>query len=256
MRLWVEISFRSFPDPAGRPSASLWGCELKCINLSVESTVQVVSLLVRLWVEIIRSPCQFVPLFVSLLVRLWVEISISYSSLLLCAVSLLVRLWVEIPLSIRKTSVSSSASLWGCELKYTRSCPDRFLIGQPPCEAVSWNSLWSGYCYCADRSASLWGCELKSCYYLIEAAKEMVSLLVRLWVEILLHFFQDLPGHCQPTCEAVSWNLSFSFVMYLAAVSLLVRLWVEIVVLISILLSRLRQPPCEAVSWNTSDPPL
>ena len=134
-------------------------------------------------------------------------------------------------------SASSSASLWGCELKFYwklqifRKQLSASLWG---CELKCSTLPWS--CLRMDPSASLWGCELKSCYYLIEAAKEMVSLLVRLWVEILLHFFQDLPGHCQPPCEAVSWNLSFSFVMYLAAVSLLVRLWVEISISYSSLL--------------------
>ena len=100
------------------------------------------------------------------------------------SVSLLVRLWVEMIILRLSRLAFSSASLWGCELKYYRFQPVRCMLRQPPCEAVSWNTLsyfstkiffrqppceavsWNGYFMesgeCLFKSASLWGCELKS----------------------------------------------------------------------------------------------
>ena len=99
-----------------------------------------VSLLVRLWVEIVFVLRMAYVAFVSLLVRLWVEISLCPLASRIRSVSLLVRLWVEI------------SSLWVFRLLSDR---------QPPCEAVSWNaSSPRGELSCG-LSASLWGCELK-----------------------------------------------------------------------------------------------
>ena len=123
---------------------------------------------------------------------------------------------------------SSSASLWGCELKcfeflfslgeipvsllvrlwveiHQRSGSGKAQQGQPPCEAVSWN-IMACACFVGDR----------------------VSLLVRLWVEM----------HCcrWPWCctgsSASLWGCELKCLFschcyYLRAVSLLVRLWVE-----------------------------
>ena len=124
------------------------------------------------------------------------------------AVSLLVRLWVEI---------------------HKERKPESRRYCQPPCEAVSWNATVSALIACWMPSASLWGCELKynnilklyqrhrqppceavswnSFVLSISSASAFVSLLVRLWVEILFSFFESLQE----------------------SVSLLVRLWVEIV---------------------------
>ena len=122
-------------------------------------------------------------------------------------VSLLVRLWVEI-------------RPCGCG-RMPQRC-------QPPCEAVSWNVLYHSVISQSRLSASLWGCELKSqtlelstvrsgCQPPCEAVSWnilnhpcrgralRVSLLVRLWVEIL----------------------SVLLYVYKVNVSLLVRLWVE-----------------------------
>ena len=145
------------------------------------------------------------------------------------AVSLLVRLWVEIIEYIPKY---------------------RQVQRQPPCEAVSWNTL--------DEIISITGARQPPC--------EAVSWNV-LSVRVLLLLL------CQPPCEAVSWNLSASATTILSFVSLLVRLWVEInsakclasVRIVSLLVrlwveissvlnthgTTVRQPPCEAVSWNT-----
>ena len=77
----------------------------------------IVSLLVRLWVEIQLSSKHLKFAWVSLLVRLWVEIPYWSGWNDNVLVSLLVRLWVEIRNRKRPTSQMWSASLWGCELK-------------------------------------------------------------------------------------------------------------------------------------------
>ena len=122
-------------------------------------------------------------------------------------VSLLVRLWVEIPCTNPKQMVLSSASLWGCELK---------------CDT-------SDYKTSKVKSASLWGCELKCVRWRHHCNRKYVSLLVRLWVEIL----------GQRRGKKVQ------------SVSLLVRLWVEILEHRRWYRGQSSQPPCEAVSWNT-----
>ena len=121
---------------------------------------------------------------VSLLVRLWVEIMPGQGGWTACAVSLLVRLWVEMLHVLRRDFQLPSASLWGCELKcFLRMGKQRLgqcqppceavswntitgsktmpTVGQPPCEAVSWNGIEIPEDKQADVSASLWGCELK-----------------------------------------------------------------------------------------------
>ena len=55
---------------------------------------------------------------------------------------------------------------------------------QPPCEAVSWNIKISVLVLWEIKSASLWGCELKFHFAFSFFRDEFVSLLVRLWVEI------------------------------------------------------------------------
>ena len=99
-----------------------------------------------------------------------------------------------------------------------------------------------------------------------------VSLLVRLWVEILLPTALKSAVRRQPPCEAVSWNIWFWLCCCSSTVSLLVRLWVEIIFchhytmlrfvsllvrlwveicnLTTIIWNIICQPPCEAVSWN------
>ena len=188
---------------------------------------------------------------VSLLVRLWVEMHFFISQKNHSFVSLLVRLWVEISKNSHIDTPFTSASLWGCELKY---------------------NLYHGCCL-DDLSASLWGCELKcqswhhkchpvprqppceavSWYFiscedifrlfvslLVRLWVEMsnpnssrtfasnVSLLVRLWVEIISWYVGSTKDSRQPPCEAVSWNAWCPFTEAAAD----------------------RQPPCEAVSWN------
>ena len=149
------------------------------------------------------------------------------------------------------SDICTSASLWGCELKYINNRHSRMLPSrQPPCEAVSWNFKKTKSFSGGIQSASLWGCELK-------------------WKCQLNHH----PFCSQPPCEAVSWNIisssrrknfnlsaslwgcelkCFEFLFSLGEipVSLLVRLWVEIHQRSGSGKAQQGQPPCEAVSWN------
>ena len=165
----------------------------------------------------------------------------------------------------------TSASSWGCELKFSISSRSSSSVRQPLREAVSWND----YKYRQGEVLS-------------------VSLFVRLWVEILsslqingsipsasswgceLKFIKiHIPFHTlirQPLREAVSWNIAILLFRSWLVVSLFVRLWVEIQNMLfryswqlasasswgcelkyhyGILLFQYhRQPLREAVSWN------
>ena len=166
-------------------------------------------------------------LIVSLLVRLWVEMPVPVGEPVWCmsasswgcelkflqenalegaiSVSLLVRLWVE--------------------MVWTRGERNEN-IRQPPREAVSWNvfhksssnlynvsllvRLWVEILPHSPSSwdtvsASSWGCELK-----------------------YSPFPSNIPGSRQPPREAVSWNIQLIDGSIKLGVSLLVRLWVEI----------------------------
>ena len=144
-----------------------------------------VSLFVRLWVEILTSVKQDFSWIVSLFVRLWVEIchsthqkqditcqplreAVSWNVVLLVviffewSVSLFVRLWVEIHQSNFSSSrLTTSASSWGCELKYFWGISPLTGLSQPLREAVSWNTKYSHAGTLPVVSASSWGCELK-----------------------------------------------------------------------------------------------
>ena len=98
-----------------------------------------------------------------------------------------------------------SASSWGCELKYRDCQGTSEQIGQPPREAVSWNI-----------------------YVIGVFLSRIVSLLVRLWVEIPVRLIFWFHVGRQPPREAVSWNLVSTFISPYTS----------------------GQPPREAVSWN------
>ena len=129
--------------------------------------------------------CQYLRMLpVSLLVRLWVEMHFFISQKNHSFVSLLVRLWVEISKNSHIDTPFTSASLWGCELKY---------------------NLYHGCCL-DDLSASLWGCELKcqswhhKCHPVPRQPPcEAVSWNTGWWSA-------SGGSLCQPPCEAVSWN--------------------------------------------------
>ena len=209
MRLWVEIPTPRTYHVTCSSSASLWGCELKCLIPFCYKPVKIVSLLVRLWVEMVRfpvwqaaptcqPPCE----------------AVSWNTL-----HAFVKNWRQ-----------QSASLWGCELKSQTLELSTVRSGcQPPCEAVSWNRC---ICYSPSvglMSASLWGCELK---YIEALTRKSKAGSASLW-GCELKWSNEFRWFCfdrQPPCEAVSWNASW-------------RKYGEIVSC---------QPPCEAVSWNTS----
>ena len=232
-------------------SASLWGCELKCTRPLIEFDKIIVSLLVRLWVEIMIVPSGKRTLGVSLLVRLWVEIPSETPVVLNQYVSLLVRLWVEI-MRISDTGVTSigqppcEAVSWNAP----RVSTDGIILCQPPCEAVSWNvssfvgrwvagvvsllvrlwvEIWWSYRHNNRKNVSLlvrlW---VEIIVKVIGNYLALVSLLVRLWVEIMIRNLLWSVVIRQPPCEAVSWNLWLNVTQCIHVVSLLVRLWVEI----------------------------
>ena len=188
---------------------------------------------------------------VSLFVRLWVEIFCIRIHRNADHVSLFVRLWVEMPerdsrpqsressasswgcelkwlISIGNTSLRRSASSWGCELKYEADAGGSFGTGRQPLrEAVSWNNLLN-----------------------YTAFHFVVSLFVRLWVEIVLMVRLKTAKNRQPLREAVSWNTISWIRACFLVVSLFVRLWVEMLSELATIIASDRQPLREAVSWN------
>ena len=204
VRLWVEMLHRLLQRYRSG-SASLWGCELKCLETSLTTCA------------FRQPPCEAVS---------WNAVQAADERQQ--TVSLLVRLWVEIFLL---TAVANQAYRqppceavsWNIALSVSKQ--DQ--ISQPPCEAVSWNIIPMSFSSPFGSSASLWGCELKCCSVFPFFEDLIVSLLVRLWVE--MHIYQrHMHGfRCQPPCEAVSWNKVATSDDASIAVSLLVRLWVE-----------------------------
>ena len=186
-------------------SASLWGCELKCLETSLTTCA------------FRQPPCEAVS---------WNAVQAADERQQ--TVSLLVRLWVEIFLL---TAVANQAYRqppceavsWNIALSVSKQ--DQ--ISQPPCEAVSWNVAVSFHFSRIWSSASLWGCELKCTYINVICTDSVVSLLVRLWVEMQALLEGNYRAVCQPPCEAVSWNKVATSDDASIAVSLLVRLWVE-----------------------------
>ena len=165
-------------------SASLWGCELKCVINQKETLV------------FRQPPCEAVS---------WNAPYHCKHILLLC-------------------QPPCEAVSWNFFLP----CSQPPFWCQPPCEAVSWNVI-AGIVGPEDvKSASLWGCELKYSEPQHYQQQRQVSLLVRLWVEMLCGV-SWLPSHQRSAslwgCE-LKWNN---------------QLWS---------LSETGQPPCEAVSWN------
>ena len=254
------------------PSASSWGCELKCTTEDgmmhwksqplreavswnndgkiIGAFAVVVSLFVRLWVEIhscsiwrSRKSCQPLreavswnsqnPFNIRVNGRQPLREAVSWNEwyravLNQIIVSLFVRLWVEMRCQRSgNTPDSSSASSWGCELKYDKTYEHPKRIRQPLREAVSWN-----VCDCIKiirkecqplREAVSW-----NVFIIILVRPVTVSLFVRLWVEITVEKFSMSDIRCQPLREAVSWNIQGVFSGNWRQVSLFVRLWVEI----------------------------
>ena len=203
VRLWVEKSSQTV-RALTYSSASSWGCELKnvtvarwCNQVSCQPLREAVS-----W----KSHCQ--------------------SHLESSFVSLFVRLWVEKIQLLESGRKRWSASSWGCELK-------KWCIRYRVLNA---------------KSASSWGCELKFLKNFEGIICIVVSLFVRLWVEMLwypaaaysessasswgcelkyINIVQSDHTSGQPLREAVSWNNGTQINQSPTIVSLFVRLWVE-----------------------------
>ena len=201
---WNVVTIIGFPDRYRQPP-----CEAVSWNILQSGCFPLmdVSLLVRLWVEMLKLMLIRKLKNVSLLVRLWVEMGEVRMQDWFGFVSLLVRLWVEMVRNAVAYSQSNSqppceAVSWNMQIMkmmHLKRC-------QPPCEAVSWNiTRWTKY-----------------------GSFQIVSLLVRLWVEIWWKRSRLYGTNSQPPCEAVSWNSYASGGMRAYDVSLLVRLWVEI----------------------------
>ena len=183
MRLWVEmpsrlnIAYQRFRQPP---------CEAVSWNFLILriTSCMIVSLLVRLWVEIDTPSIIFSPGFPS-------------ASLWGCE--------LKFQINLENILCQMSASLWGCELKFLSGSKTLTGWRQPPCEAVSWNLLLLFQVPDFLQSASLWGCELK---YIVASSRllswcqppcEAVS-----WNWRRNRTMEEKSG--QPPCEAVSWN--------------------------------------------------
>ena len=230
-------------------SASSWGCELKYYEKDESGNQTLVSLFVRLWVEIrIQTQDR--------------RCTVSASS------------WgCELKFLQLGAAISHlpSASSWGCELKCPVHPSYREVPRQPLREAVSWN-IKGGFCdvlvVCQPlREAVSWNASRIG-----SVQNTIVSLFVRLWVEInhsthrearitvslFVRLWVEMPygttkckwDTSQPLREAVSWNTPTFFWKTLRecqplreAVSWNGKECVE-------LGSDLGQPLREAVSWN------
>ena len=229
VRLWVEIivSTCAWRDRMCQPlrEAVSWN---RVWSYWITGN-HVVSLFVRLWVEI--YPCQTVCIWVDCQplreAVSWNASDRIYDSDL--AVSLFVRLWVEIRSEIGESNRLKSASSWGCELKYLSLLHLINGYCQPLREAVSWNTERSTRFHANIsqplREAVSWNTICKR-----RCLMQVVSLFVRLWVE--MHCVVPVCGIVirQPLREAVSWNIESAENIYTVDVSLFVRLWVEIVI--------------------------
>ena len=189
-------------------SASSWGCELKYECVVHVRRDYVVSLFVRLWVEMChgfwllsgsyRQPLREAVSWninllrsvlygraVSLFVRLWVEMSPVLAPMCALTVSLFVRLWVEIAREEAMQKLNDSQPLREAVSWNADNARNGFeLVSQPLREAVSWNN---------------------STYPIPIIV--VVSLFVRLWVEMSMLNALARTSTCQPLREAVSWNM-------------------------------------------------
>ena len=214
---------------AGYSSASSWGCELKCPDTSPSQPpdtsasswgceLKFYYITIASW----RRDGQPLREAVSWNIRCSKCVIIKLSQPLREAVSwngICVELWIDFLMS---------ASSWGCELKY-----------YPSSTALS-----------SVQSASSWGCELKLKHVPQHLSKEVVSLFVRLWVE--MDSSARMPSSSSVSLFVRLWvEIINSFISYpVRPVSLFVRLWVEMLLLWLLRRSGGCQPLREAVSWN------
>ena len=216
--------------------------------------VSLVSLFVRLWVEIPATTGRTWGIIVSLFVRLWVEILVVILWLHFQQVSLFVRLWVEMNYEYCQEQQAQSASSWGCELKYLSSdsniCPFavslfvRLWVEICPIQENIMSMivslfvrLWVEIILATSKkysspSASSWGCELK---YDISNDTNLQALSASSWgceLKFRMEYILLLASWGQPLREAVSWNMNADEFSDMHD----------------------RQPLREAVSWNMPMP--
>ena len=226
VRLWVEIVATFYLWQKER-SASLWGCELKCFPDPPGQS------------EYCQPPCEAVS---------W---NVDFFFLTLhcfCQPPCEAVSW-NATASYISMHLLTSASLWGCELKYRESRPCSVKWCQPPCEAVSWNSSAVIRSTSDWQSASLWGCELKY----------SVTTVLGTWLSSASLWGCELkcPCHFTYPCCAMSaslWGCELKCwcSCLVSSNPLSASLWgCELKSLLGNCISRTgSQPPCEAVSWN------
>ena len=117
------------------------------------------------------------------------------------------RLWVEMTVGRTRRKRQTSASLWGCELKY-----DWMDQAKRDAAVSLFMRLW------VEILNAITGRRERSCQPLYEAvswnaincnpfmAAQYVSLFMRLWVEMFWKAYKNYKGTGQPLYEAVSWN--------------------------------------------------
>ena len=153
-----------------------------------------------------------------------IQVHISHG---IVTVSLFVRLWVEI--TAQKSNMTmelTSASSWGCELKYEEMRNSICHQRQPLREAVSWNDF-----KCKFKPRSTVSLFVRLWVEIIKLFSNtniwFVSLFVRLWVEISnsLSSIQDtwVSLFVRLWVEIYQYELCYQLLL----VSLFVRLWVE-----------------------------
>ena len=164
-------------------------------------------------------------------------------------VILLVRMWVEKAISQEVAQITSSSSLWGCELKSERSCIRDYRNGHPPCEDVSWKIVWScktlqNYSHppCEDVSWKVLGPLLFMLVHRHPPCEDVSWKSLCLTFLSRFHWSSSLWG-----CELKNW-LNLYNVRYLLSSSLwgceLKRWWTKFESI------TWRHPPCEDVSWK------
>ena len=140
-RLWIEID-EGADTEVTKASASLRGCELKCVLDKDCSSGNIVSLLARLWIEMTcwrsgrlqtksQPPCEAVN---------WNMRRTTDELKAICQPPCEAVNWNKTR-DGKDDKQNKSASLRGCELKYSTKTYLTFKDCQPPCEAVNWNSF-------------------------------------------------------------------------------------------------------------------
>ena len=166
-------------------SPSTWGCGLKCNTDASSSVTAVVTLYVRVWIEMYSATAAAAYVAVTLYVRVWIEISDTAMMPLLRArhplregvdwnvshyqsgktvyvVTLYVRVWIEIPTtqgSQTSARVTLYVRVW-IEIRHHVGT-DWPQCGHPLREGVDWNLIVQTVAFGNLLSPSTWGCGLK-----------------------------------------------------------------------------------------------